>query len=198
MVIAGVGLSQAAESGRAAEAALAQALAPLGGAQPAALLCFATVDHARGLEEVGARLAATGCGCVVGCTGGGVIAGLREVEAGPALVVAAIGGEGVRATPFHDPRFHEDNRAAGRRVAQAVEPGMGENPLLLAFLDPYTLEGPAFLEGVAELGGRLPVVGAAAADDGAHGHTYQLGPAGVTAHGVSGCLLSGAVRHHVA
>jgi len=198
MFVAGVGLSQAADSLQAVSAALDQALTPFAGEAPAALLCFITVDRAPALAAVReALIAGSGCACVVGCTGSGVIAGQRELEVESAIVVAALGGAGVRATPFHDPHFFDDNRASGHRAATAVEAGMGDNPLLLAFLDPFSMEGTEFLAGVAELAGRLPVVGGAAADDGAHGATYQIGPAGVSSRGACGLLLSGVVRHQV-
>ena len=198
MVVAGVGLSQAADSLQAAGAALEQALTPFAGEAPAALLCFTSVDRAPHLAAVREVLiAGSGCGCVVGCTGSGVIAAQRELEVESAIVVAALGGEGVRATPFHDPHFYDDNRTSGHRAAMAVEGGMGDNPLLIAFLDPFSMAGTEFLTGVAELAGRLPVVGGAAADDGAHGATYQMGPAGVTSRGACGLLLSGVASHQV-
>jgi small ligand-binding sensory domain FIST len=198
MLAAGAGISERAESLGAAEDALRQALAPLGGRQADLLLFFATTHHAPHLEAIHDRLTqVAGTERVVGCSGGGVLAGRREVEEGPGAVVLALAADGLQVHAFHDPGFGDDNRESGRRIGAVVGQAARDNPLLVAFPDPYTMRGTEFLAGVADHGGRLPMVGGAAAHDGTHPRTYQLGPAGVTSHGVSGVLLSGPLRHTV-
>jgi len=196
MIAAGVGISDAADGLDAVASALRQAKAQMGRERADLALVFATIDHAASFPEMHAALVqGAGTERVVGCSGGGVIGGRREIEVGPGVAVLTVSADELQVTPFHDPEFHRDNRESARRVAQAIEGGSSENPILIAFPDPISMVGDRFLEGIEDYYGRIPVVGGAAADDGHHGHTYQFGPQGVTNHGVSGVLLSGLIHH---
>jgi small ligand-binding sensory domain FIST len=196
MFTAGVGISDAADAREGVTSALRQAKTQMGRERADLVLCFATVDHAPCFAEMHAVLVqGAGTDHVVGCSGGGVIGGRREIEGAPGVAVLTVATDEMRMALFHDPDFHRDNRASAERIAAAVDTCMGDNPLLIAFPDPLSMQGDRFLEAIEDYCGRVPIVGGAAGDDGRHGHTYQIGPQGVTTHGVSGVLLSGPIRH---
>jgi small ligand-binding sensory domain FIST len=196
MFTAGVGISDAANTLEAVSSALRQAKAQMGPGRTNLVLCFATVHHAPQFDAMHAALVqGAGTDHVVGCSGGGVIGGRREIEDGPGVAVLTVATDEMRMALFHDPEFYRDNRASAERIAAAVDSCIGENALLLAFPDPLSMSGDRFLEGIEDYCGRIPIVGGAAGNDGRHSHTYQIGAHGVTTHGVSGVLLAGPIRH---
>ena len=98
---AGTGASRAARSAEAAAEAAGLAMGTAGGRAADLVILFATPHHAGALEEVQRELERR-CGTdrVVGCSASGVLSEAGEIEAGPGLVVMALGGLGDTMTPW--------------------------------------------------------------------------------------------------
>ncbi|MFO7654634.1 MAG: FIST C-terminal domain-containing protein [Candidatus Krumholzibacteriia bacterium] len=86
---------------------------------------------------------------LLGCCGGGVIGGGREVEQGPALTIAAARLPGVEVTPFRVtgdelPDADASPRAWSTAIGVPAEPV----PHLLMLADPHTFPEPHLLAGL--------------------------------------------------
>lgn len=187
----GDGLAQGADLVAAAEDAVAQATAPLGGRRPdllAVFVCHPDPDEigragARAMEVAGARVA-------VGCSAGGVIGDGRGVEARPAVAVWAAALPDATLTPFRlDASRTETGLVVGGMPKNA---GADEVGLLLA--DPYTFPIQGFVEQSADVLGGLPLVGGLASGPGGAGGTRLFLDGVVHERGVVGVTIGGDVR----
>ena len=187
----GDGLAQGADLVAAAEDAVAQATAPLGGRRPdllAVFVCHPDPDEigragARAMEVAGARVA-------VGCSAGGVIGDGRGVEARPAVAVWAAALPGATLTPF---RLDASRTDTGLVVGgMPTNAGADEVGLLLA--DPYTFPIQGFVEQSADVLGGLPLVGGLASGPGGAGGTRLFLDGVVHERGVVGVTIGGDVR----
>ena len=179
----GDGLAIGPDLEGAAEVALAQALAPLGGAAPDLLCVFvaAGVPARSGLVEAAARqvMTASGARTTIGATAAGVCGDGRAVDHGPAVAVWAATLPGARLRPFRPdarpedglPTLHGDERSA------------------VLLVDPYTFPLAGFLPHT----GALPVVGGLASARGGPGSNRLFLDGEVHAHGAVGLLVGGDV-----
>ena len=178
----GDGLAIGPDLEGAAEVALAQALAPLGGASPDLLCVFvaAGVPARTGLLEAAARhvMSTCGAGTTIGATAAGVCGDGRGVDRGPAVAVWAATLPGARLQPFRPdvpadglPSLDGDERAAALLVV------------------PHTFPLAGFLPQT----GALPVVGGLASARGGPGSNRLFLDGEVFAHGAVGLLVGGDV-----
>lgn len=176
---------------RAADAATAQALAPLDGHVPdlvCAFVCGAEPEEvaAAGLrvsERAGARVA-------VGCSAPGVIGAGHGVEATPAVSVwaAVLPGVELRA-------FHLDVRPSVDSLAVIGMPERRDDDALAVLLaDPYSFPADGFVERSNEALGGLPLVGGLAAGLAGAGSTRLFLDRRAYDRGAVGVLMRGAVQ----
>jgi len=133
---------------------------------------------------------------LVGCTGGGVIAGGHEVEDGPALGLVAASLPGVRVTPF----------AVDQAALESVGPGPGAwsdvvggvppdgAAAFVVLADPFTIRADRLIEGVQYAYPGVPVVGGLASGGRAPGINRLYLDGEVVADGAVGACLSGEVK----
>ncbi|MDD7939663.1 FIST N-terminal domain-containing protein [Actinomycetospora lutea] len=187
----GDGLAQGADLVAAAENAVAQATAPLGGRRPdllAVFVCHPDPDVVarageRAMEVAGARVA-------VGCSAGGVIGDGRGVEAQPAVAAWAGALPDATLTPFR--------LDASRTETGIVVGGMPQrtdaDEVALVLADPYTFPIQGFVEQSAEALRGLPLVGGLASGPGGAGATRLFLDGAVHERGVVGVTIGGDVR----
>jgi len=159
------GLGEAFGAGRAAAA---EAMAGLGGAEPALVMVFATPRFDLQALLAGVR-SVTGSALLVGSTGSGELVtgrylgfgggvGILALSAGPYRFAAASAGD-LQA---------EDLDAAGRRLARAARDGAGPSAHAAAMLITDSLLGDLqqFVQGVYRVtGAKVALVGGAAGDE---------------------------------
>jgi small ligand-binding sensory domain FIST len=161
---------------RVADGALCFAGCALGGAFP---LLVRTVGEAAGTRDV------AGCGSV------GVIAGGREVEAGPSVAVLVFGGGSIQATRLFVPQLRGRGREAAQELVALVRPRLAAANLLCLFPDTYNFEADPFLTTLGQELPQVTVVGGGATEDGSVGETFQFCGDVVSSNSVAGMLLSG-------
>jgi small ligand-binding sensory domain FIST len=187
----GDGLAQGADLLAAAETAVAQATAPLGGRRPDLLtvfVCHPDPDEmgragARAMEVAGARVA-------IGCSAGGVIGDGRGVEARPAVAVWASVLPGAVLTPFR----LEASRTETGIVVGGMPARTDTDAAALLLADPYTFPIQGFVEQSGEALGGLPLVGGLASGPGGSGATRLFLDGVVHERGVVGVTIGGDVR----
>ena len=187
----GDGLAQGADLVAAAENAVAQATAPLGGRRPdllAVFVCHPDPDEigragARAMEVAGARVA-------VGCSAGGVIGDGQGVEARPAVAVWAAALPNASLTPFR----LDASRTETGIVVGGMPQGVANDEVGLVLADPYTFPIQGFVEQSADVLGGLPLVGGLASGPGGAGGTRLFLDGVVHERGVVGVTIGGDVR----
>jgi small ligand-binding sensory domain FIST len=136
------------------EPALARAAslvrAQLDGCRPDLVLAFVSPHHAGGFERVPARLGEAFPGALLlGCSGGGVIGGGREIEQRPGVSLTATFLPGVAVTPFH-----LDNGAlpAPDAEPEAWSQRLGVDPLgapqFIVLSDPFSFDAESLIRGL--------------------------------------------------
>ncbi len=161
---------------RVADAAICFAGCALGGAFP---LLVRTVAETAGTREI------AGCGSI------GVIAGGREVEAGPSVAVLVFGGDTLRASRVFVPQLRGRGREAAEELVALVRPRLGAANLLCLFPDTYNFDADPFLTTLARELPQVTVVGGGATEDGSVGETFQFCGDVVSSNSVAGMLLAG-------
>ncbi|GAA4939831.1 small ligand-binding sensory domain FIST [Actinomycetospora succinea] len=187
----GDGLAQGGDLLAAAENAVAQATAPLGGRRPdllAVFVCHPDPDEIarageRAMEVAGARVA-------VGCSAGGVIGDGRGVEAQPAVAVWAGALPDASLTPFR----LDAHRAENGLVVGGMPKRTDADEVALLLADPYTFPIQGFVEHSAEALQGLPLVGGLASGPGGAGATRLFLDGVVHERGVVGVTIGGDVR----
>jgi small ligand-binding sensory domain FIST len=189
----GVGLSRDRDSARAAAEAADCALRSGQIDKVALLLVFATTPHGPGFTRV-TRTAAEVCETrnVVGCSAAGVLAGEEEIEGEPAVAVLALGG-GVTARRFFVPLTRGRAEQAAEKIAAAVRPVRGPDPLLLLFADSYHLEPEPLLRQLAKLLPPVRIVGGGASEDGSVGQVSVFCGDTASSGAIAGVLIEGDV-----
>lgn len=162
----------------------------LGGAAPDLLLAFASAEHAGSCVRLRdlARIRFPSA-LLVGCTGGGVIGGAREVEEGPALSLTAAVLPGVALAGFHVdegsiPEPEDDAR--WRALA-----GAAHAPKILLLADPFTIDAAALVAGLDRAYPGAPKFGGLASAGSAAGENRLLLGPGVHRRGAVGVAFSG-------
>jgi small ligand-binding sensory domain FIST len=161
MVRAGVGVSIAVDSRKAAEEAAAGALA--GAERAEAALLFATPGHGEAAPALlDAAVGALGCDAVVGAGAHGVLAAGHEYEAVPAVVVLALSG--LEVHPFLLPDLAGHEASAGAEIAAHMGGEPSDRDLVILLPDPRAVQMAPLLAGVRDALQPARVVGAGAAD----------------------------------
>ncbi|MFC5140578.1 FIST N-terminal domain-containing protein [Actinomycetospora rhizophila] len=187
----GDGLAQGGDLVAAAENAVSQATAPLGGRRPdllAVFVCHPDPDviaraGERAMEVAGARVA-------VGCSAGGVIGDGRGVEAQPAVAVWAGALPDASLTPFRLDASRTETGIVVGGMPQRTE----SDEVALVLADPYTFPIQGFVEQSAEALRGLPLVGGLASGPGGAGATRLFLDGVVHERGVVGVTIGGDVR----
>ena len=181
---------------RAVDECVAHVRAELGDTPPDLAIVFVSPHHATEYalvprllkERLGARV-------LLGCSGGGVIGGGKEVEdhAGFALTAAML--PEVSLAPFHVEEQHLPDMDASPLKWEAIAgTTASEEPAFVVLADPFTIRGDNLLAGLDyAFPGRVKVGGLASGSDQAGGNALFLGNE-VFASGAVGVAISGAVR----
>ncbi len=193
----GDGLAVGPDLEGAAEVAVSQALAPLGGATPDLVWIFVAPGRLGGDAAAAAGRRAmelAGAGVSVGGTAGGVIGDGRGVEHGPAVAVWAATLPGVTVRPFRlTADAHDDRvRVAGFPTQRA------DDRVAALVVDPYSFPVGAFLEHANSTLPGFPLVGGLTGAPGGPGanRLFLDGPGfgrDVFDRGGAGVLLGGDV-----
>jgi small ligand-binding sensory domain FIST len=186
----GDGLACDADVVRAAEAAVSQALEPLGGRRPDLCAVFVSggeADRAALALQRAAEL--SGSAASVGCSAPGVIAAGRGVESSAAVAVWCAVLPAVRVRSFALEVMPAD---AGMAVVGMPE-RLADDGVAILLADPWSFPVDGFVEqsNVALPG--LPVVGGMAAGTAGRGSTRLLTDGLVVDRGAVGVLLGGPV-----
>ena len=189
----GDGIGLGSDLVAAAETAVAQALAPLGGRTPDLAVVFVSGDPGE-LDQAGERAAElAGAVATIGCSAGGVIGGGQGVESVSAVsvFVAILPGANVRT--FHLEVMPTDDRAA---VIGLPEPGRSDDEVALLLADPFSFPVEGFvaqaavsLPGLPFVGGIAHGVMAGATRLWVDGRTIDRGAVGVLIEGASARAL---------
>ena len=183
----GDGIGRGADLVLAAETAVAQALAPLGGRTPDLGVVFACGDPedvAKAQERAAELL---GAAAVIGCSAGGVIGGGTGVEGASAVTVFAAVLPGATVRPFHLEVLPTEGKAA---VVGLPEPSGAVDEVVVLLADPFSFPVDGFVAQAATTLPGLPLVGGVA-HGAAPGLTRLLVDGRVVDRGAVGLLLAG-------
>ena len=185
----GDGLATGADLLAAADAATAQALAPLGGRAPDLVCAFVSGHGAEAVAAAGERVAArSGAAAMLGCSAGGVIAGARGVEGVTAVAVWAAVLPGVQVRTFH-----LEVMAGGPTAAVLGLPLPGDDADEVAVLlgDPWSFPAEGFVSRANAALPGLRVVGGLASGGRGAGSTRLFVDGRVVDRGAVGALVAG-------
>lgn len=188
----GDGLAVGPDLSGAAEVAVAQALAPLGGATPDLLWIFVAPGRlgADAAEAAGRRVMdLAGARVAVGSTAGGVIGDGRGVEHGPAVAVWAAAMPGAVVRPF---RLTAVPAEGGFRVVGFPSPRADDRVAALV-VDPYSFPVGGFLQHANATMPGFPLVGGQAGAPGGPGANRLFLDGEVHDGGGVGVMLGGRV-----
>jgi small ligand-binding sensory domain FIST len=132
----------------------------------------------------------TGARTVVGCSGAGVLTERRELEGESAAAVLVVQDDRLVARPIAIQSLQGDGAALAREIGDAVESTVAEGGSLMLLPDPRGFEPAPTLQGLAEVLGPVPVLGAVAAGI---GEPVELCNTESFAGGLAGVALSGPV-----
>ena len=184
----GDGIATGPDLVAAAEAAVAAALAPLGGRTPDLGVVFVSGEPdllGPALERASELL---GAATVVGCSAGGVLGAGQGVEGVSAVSALAAVLPGATARPFHLEVLPVEGRAA---VVGLPEPSGSADEVAVVLVDPFSFPVDGFVAQAASSLAGLPLVGGVAYGT-APGSTRLLVDGRVVDRGAVGVLLSGA------
>jgi small ligand-binding sensory domain FIST len=123
---------------------------------------------------------------LIGCVAEGVVAGVRELEAGPAVAVWAAALPGADIECFHVAAVQTEQRITVAGFPELEDPG-----LVALLVDPFTFPVGPFLTSLNETHERIPLVGGIAAGAGRPGMQALILDGAVHAEGAVGAVLSG-------
>jgi small ligand-binding sensory domain FIST len=126
-------------------AAVAEAVAAvrrdLGGDRPDLVCLFASMDHAARFEVLPAEISTAFPGAaVVGCSGGGVIGGGREIEGSAALSLTAARLPEVEVVPWHleaEADLHREGALTG--AVSGLSGSSATTPHFVVLADPFSI-----------------------------------------------------------
>ena len=154
----GAGLSTNMSGRDAIRAALDDALAGLGGSAADLVLLFISPQHEDEqramLEVVHARV---GAATVIGCSAGGVIGSVREIEDAPAVAVWAASLPDVGVQPFRL-TFHREDEHAIVDGLEDLPPAEAE-PVVVMLADPFSFPADVLLGHLNDTAAGVPIVG---------------------------------------
>jgi small ligand-binding sensory domain FIST len=123
---------------------------------------------------------------LLGCVAEGVVAGVRELEKGPAVAVWAGVLPGAEIECFHVATVQTEDGTAAAGVPVLDDPG-----LVLLLVDPFTFPAGQFLTGLNEAHEHVPLVGGIAAGGQRPGTQALILDDAVHGEGAVGAVLSG-------
>lgn len=154
------------------------------GERPDAAVFHVSAAFAGATEDIAATVRATlAPHALVGSTASGVLGGANEVEAGPAIALAAFSAPGAAAVPVGAVR-HDDGWHLAGPVADAPA---GSTLVLLA--DPFSFPLDAIVADLPPVRAGLTVVGAHASAGVGPGANVLVAGSRVLGHGAVGLLL---------
>jgi small ligand-binding sensory domain FIST len=167
--------------------------ADLGGCRPDLIIAFVSPHHAAELDRVPARIATLFPGALLlGCSGGGVIGGGREIEQRPGFALTAAYLPGVTITPLqlvNDGLPAPDAAPGAWSRLLGVDPASAPQFILLP--DPFTFDAESLIRGLDRAyPGSTTVGGIASGGRQAGSHALFLGDR-VHRGGLVGAALSG-------
>jgi small ligand-binding sensory domain FIST len=184
----GAGLSTSTSTGDAAASAAREARGGLvSGAEVDLAFVFlspAHLDEAETAAEVVREELAPRH--LLGCVAEGVVAGMRELEAGPGVAVWAGALPGAHIEGFHVSSEEPSDGSAAPVLPEPVAPG-----LVALLVDPFTFPVGAFLTRLNELHERLPIVGGLAAGGRQPGAQALILDDAIYGEGAVGAVVSG-------
>ena len=121
---------------------------------------------------------------LLGCVAEGVVAGIRELEQGPAVAVWAGALPGAEIECFHATTAQTEDGIAG--FPELEDPG-----LVALLVDPFTFPTGAFLTSLNETHERVPLIGGIAAGGGQPGAQALILDDAVHSEGAVGAVVSG-------
>lgn len=189
----GAGISVQAGSVSAGYEAALRAREALGDAPVDLACCFATPEHLAAAPDVAAAVRETlNPRHVIGCVAQGVVAGERELEAGPAVSVWAASLPGAEITPFHlDAELFEGDGDDG------VLPGFDGAAIVLLLVDPFSFPADRLLRRTDEQYPGLPLVGGIALGGSGPGLQALVVDDDVYSEGAVGASIAGIPVHAV-
>src|SRR3954463_1884247 len=186
----GDGLAVDADLMRAAEAAAAQALAPLGGRRADLTMVFVCGADADAVAAAGERAGSvTGAPAIVGCSAPGVIAGGHGVEAASAVAVWCAVLPDVRVRTFH---LEVMPASAGMAVVGLPE-RRDDDAVVVLLADPWSFPVDGFVERSNDALDGLPFVGGLASGVRGRGSTRLFLDGQTLDRGAVGVMLGGPV-----
>jgi small ligand-binding sensory domain FIST len=123
---------------------------------------------------------------LLGCVAGGVLAGVRELEQGPAVAVWAGALPGAEVECFHAAVVQTQDAVAVTGFPELDDPG-----LVALIVDPFTFPAGQFLTGLNEAHERVPLVGGIAAGGASAGAQALIVDDAVHSAGAVGAVVSG-------
>ena len=181
---------------KAVDECVAHVRAELGNVTPDLAIVFVSPHHASDYTSVPGMLKGRlGPRVLIGCSGGGVIGGGKEVEdrAGFALTAAVL--PEVRLAPFHvEDQGLPDMDASPAKWEAIIGVQADQEPAFVVLADPFTIRGDNLLAGLDyAFPGRVKVGGLASGSMQAGGNALFLGD-GFYPSGAVGVAISGAVK----
>jgi small ligand-binding sensory domain FIST len=123
---------------------------------------------------------------LLGCVAEGVVAGVRELEQGPAAAVWAGALPGAEVECFHAAAVQTEDAVAVAGFPELDDPG-----LVALIVDPFTFPAGQFLAGLNEVHERVPLVGGIAAGGSRPGAQALIVDDAVHSEGAVGAVVSG-------
>jgi small ligand-binding sensory domain FIST len=123
---------------------------------------------------------------LLGCVAEGVVAGVRELEQGPAVAVWAGSLPGAEVECFHAAAVQTEDG-----IAVAGFPELDDPALVTLLVDPFTFPAGPFLTRLNETHERIPLVGGIAAGGRRSGTQALILDDAVHAEGAVGAVVSG-------
>jgi len=123
---------------------------------------------------------------LLGCVAEGVVAGMRELEEGPAVAVWAGALPGAEIECFHAAAVQAEDEIGVAGFPELDDPG-----LVALLVDPFTFPAGPFLTSLNEAYERVPLVGGIAAGGGRPGAQALILDDAVHSEGAVGAVVSG-------
>src|SRR5436190_21781349 len=123
---------------------------------------------------------------LLGCVAEGVVAGVRELEQGPAVAVWAGALPGAEIECFHATAVQTEDGIVVEGFPELDDPG-----LVALIVDPFTFPAGSFLSSLNEAYERVPLVGGIAAGGGRPGAQALILDDAVHGEGAVGAVVSG-------
>jgi small ligand-binding sensory domain FIST len=123
---------------------------------------------------------------LLGCVAEGVVAGVRELEHGPAVAVWAGALPGAEIECFHAAAVQTEDGITVAGFPELDDPG-----LVALLVDPFTFPAGSFLTSLNEAHERVPLVGGIAAGGGRPGAQALILDDAVHSEGAVGAVVSG-------